>query len=311
MIGSFVVSGIVLVVAAVIVFGSGRLFEERATFVAFFPGSVQGLAVGSDVAFRGVSVGSVEQILLSMNADSVNFVDSRVPVIFEVDETLIQSRGAAVDLEDPEELARLLEQGISAQLDTESLLTGRLYISLDFRPESDLLVYGGDYAYPEIPTVASSLAAVQAKLRELADRFAGVDIEAVLEALRSTLDGANDLLNDPALQDLAGTLEEVAGNLDGTIVAVRELVEQVDTSMGPMQAELTAAARRAEMSMEQLDETMQSLEAVVRPDAPVVVGLVQTLEELELAARSLRRVSEIIERDPSVLVRGRASGGGS
>ena len=311
MIGSFVVSGIVLVVAAVIVFGSGRLFEERATFVAFFPGSVQGLTVGSDVAFRGVSVGSVEQILLSMNADSVNFVDSRVPVIFEVDESLIQSRGASVNLDDPDELARLLDQGISAQLDTESLLTGRLYISLDFRPGSDLLVYGGDYAYPEIPTVASSLAAVQAKLRELADRFAGVDVEAVLDALRSTLDGANDLLNDPALQDLAGTLDEVAVNLDGTIVAVRELVERVDTSMGPVQAELTAAAERAERSMEQLDETMQSLEAVVRPDAPVVVGLVQTLEELELAARSLRRVSEIIERDPSVLVRGRASGGGS
>ena len=55
LIGSFVVSGIVLVVAAVIVFGSGRVFQQRESFVAFFPGSVNGLTVGSNVSFRGLN----------------------------------------------------------------------------------------------------------------------------------------------------------------------------------------------------------------------------------------------------------------
>ncbi len=311
MIGSFVVSGIVLVVVAIIVFASGSFFDTRTRFVAFFPGSVSGLTVGSNVAFRGVDVGNVTQILLSMGSDSVEFADSRVPVVFEVDGTLIQSRGAAIDLDDPDEVGRMLEQGMSAQLDTESLLTGRLYISLDFRPGSDLLYYGGDYEYPEVPTVPSSLAAVQTKLRELADRFANVDLEAVFTGLRATLDGANVLLNDPELQQLSGNLNELVFDLERAVAAVDRLVETVDTTVGPMRAEVTAAVGRAEASMEEVDETLRTMQAVVHPEAPVVVGLVGTLRELELAARSLRRMAELIERDPSVLVRGRPGGGGS
>jgi paraquat-inducible protein B len=311
MIGSFVVSGIVLVVVAVVVFGSGHFLDKRTRFVAFFPGSVNGLAVGSNVAFRGVNVGNVTQILLSMGSDSVDLADSRVPVIFEVDENLIQARGAAVDLDDADQVREMLDQGMSARLDTESLLTGRLYVSLDFRPEADLLTFGGDYPYIEVPTVASSLAQAQAKMRELADRFAEVDLEAVFHGLRSTLDGANSLINDPELQRLSSNLNVLVAELDETATSVRRLAETVDTTVGPIQVELTAVVDRAESSMQEVDETLRAMQSVVHPEAPVVVGLVETLEELQLAARSLRRVAELVERDPSILVRGRAGGGGS
>ena len=159
LIGSFVVSGIVLVVAAVIVFGSGRVFQERESFVAFFPGSVNGLTVGSNVSFRGVNVGSVRQVLLSMGGDSLALGNEyRIPVVFDIDQSMIESRGARVRLGDPEQFQQMIDMGISARLDTESLLTGRLYVALDFRPEADPVFFGATHEYPEIPTVPSPMA---------------------------------------------------------------------------------------------------------------------------------------------------------
>jgi len=312
LIGSFVVSAVVLIVAGVLIFGSGRAFDSRETFVAFFPGSVNGLAVGSNVAFRGVNIGTVRRVLLSMGGDSLAVgADYRIPVVFDVDQSLIESRGARIELGDPEQFQMMLDLGMSARLDTESLLTGRLYVSLDFRPEAELFIYGGDYPYPEIPTVDSPMAEVQAKVRELADRFADVDLEEIFTAVRATLDGVNELVTDAELQGLAGNVNRLVLDVDETVGSIQDLVAAVDTTVGPLGDRFSTTAERAEASMEGIDQTMDALEAVLEPDSPLILGLVSTLEELELAARSLRRVAELVERDPAILLRGRDSGGGS
>ena len=100
-------------------------------------------------------------------------------------------------------------------------------------------------------------------------------------------------------------------NLDLTLESVRSLTETVEASIGPLEEQVASAAENAERSMEDVDQTLESLRSVMGPDAPLIVSLVGTLQELEAAARSLRRVSDLIERDPSILVRGRATGGGS
>lgn len=312
LIGSFVVSGIVLMVAGVLMFGSGKMFEQRETFVAFFPGSVNGLDVGSNVAFRGVTVGRVRQVLLSLGGDSLAIgEDYRIPVVFDIDQSLIQARGARVDLANAEQFQLMLDLGLSARLDAESLLTGRLYVALDFRPDSELFTYGGEFPYDEIPTIESPMAEVQTKIRELADRFSDVDLEELFAAMRSTLDGVNELVTDDELQGLAANVNQLVVDVDETVRSVQGLVASVENTVGPVGDRFATTAERAEASMEEIDETMDALEAVLEPDSPLILGLVSTLEELELAARSLRRVAELVERDPAILIRGRAPGGGS
>lgn len=312
LIGSFVVSGIVLLVAGVIIFGSGRAFDETRTFVSFFPGSVNGLAVGANVTFRGVPVGTVREVLLQMDMDPGEIgMDSRIPVVFDIDETLIEARGGRLDLSDTIATRRLLEQGMSAQLASESLLTGRLFVSLDFRPDQEILLYGGEHEYPEIPTVTSPMADLQAKVRELGDRFATVDLEHIFTTLRTTLDGVNGVVTSSDMQSLPADIDGLVANLDETSLAIRHLAASVDTTIGPTTGRLHETAGRAEASMAEVDETLKSLQTVMAPEAPLVVGLVQTLRELELAARSLRRVAEMVERDPAILIRGRDPGDGS
>jgi paraquat-inducible protein B len=310
LIGGFVVSGIVLSVAAVIVFGSGRAFDDTRSYVSFFPGSVNGLTVGSNVSFRGVPIGTVSEVLLAMPFDSDDMgEDMRIPVVFEIDLAVVAERGVTTDLGDDERMLILLERGMSARLDTESLLTGRLYVSLDFRPDTERFVEGGQTEYQEIPTVRSPMAEVGNQLQSLADKFVDMDVEEVFLELRQTLDGVNALLTSDEIQALPSEVGEMVSSLDQTLLSVRDLAVTVDEAIAPMQQQVEQAAVHAEESMSEVDETLDALQDVMDPQAPLMVGLVQTLSELQLAAESLRRVADMIERDPSILVRGRATGG--
>lgn len=310
-IGAFVVSGVVLVVAAVVLFGSGRVFDERREFVAFFPGSVNGLAVGSNVAFRGVRVGAVKEIRLAMGSTGVSVGESmRIPVIFEIDETTIEQRGSALDLGDPAQVQMLIDQGLAARLDTESMLTGRLFISLDFRPGESPVLYGVQHELVEVPTVPSPMALATAKLQEVANKLLEVDVDAVMTSMRQTLEGLNGLINDEDMQQMPGDVDRMMATLETTLLAFQDLAVTVDSTVGPMRETLTDAAIQAETSMVEVESTLQSMRQMMEPTAPLVVNMGRALEELELAARSLRRVAEMIERDPTVLVRGRDTRGG-
>lgn len=309
LVGGFVVSGIVMAVAAVIVFGSGRVFDQTRTYVSFFPGSVNGLTVGSNVSFRGVPIGTVVDVRLAMAFDSDDMgEDMRIPVLFEIDLGAVAERGVTSDIGSDERMEILLERGMSARLDTESFLTGRLYVSLDFRPGTERFIEDEQTDYQEIPTVRSPIAEAGNQLQRLADRFVDMDVEEVFLELLQTLDGVNSLLTSDEIQALPSEVGEMVSNLDRTLLSVRDLAVTVDEVIAPMQQQVEQAVVHAEESMSEVDETLDALQGVMDPQAPLMVGLVQTLGELQLAAESLRRVAELIERDPSILVRGRATG---
>jgi len=310
MIGGFVVSGIVLAVIAVIIFGSGGFFDQTRTYVSFFPGSVNGLTVGANVSFRGVPIGTVEDVRLALDFSVEDMgEDMRIPVLYEIDLTSLVERGLTSDFGDAERLAVLLDRGMSARLDTESFVTGRLYVSLDFRPDTERFTYGEESPYPEIPTVRSPMAEVGNQVQELADKFVAMDFEEIFAAFERTLDGATELLTSDQVQAIPGEVGAMVENLDQTLTAVRQLAVTVDESITPMQQQVTDAATHAEESMLEVDQTLDALQDVMDPQAPLMAGLVRTLAELELAAESLRRVADMIERDPAILVRGRDTGG--
>jgi len=111
LIGAFVVGAVVLLVIAVIAFGSGRLFRQTKEFVLYFDGTVNGLHIGAPVKFKGVEIGSVKNILLQLDNDTR--VD-KIPVIIEIDLKKLTSRGATgVIAEDREAFTRQLSSSHS------------------------------------------------------------------------------------------------------------------------------------------------------------------------------------------------------
>jgi paraquat-inducible protein B len=157
MIGAFVLGAVALIVIAILVFGSGRLFRQTRTFVLYFDNSVNGLRVGAPVKLKGVEIGSVKDIRLLVGQGTAG---DMIPVIIEIDLKKLTRRGAAAAAEttvDPEAMQKVIvDRGLRGQLDMESLVTGLLYVAIDFFPGTPINLVqkpGGDYDYPEIATL--------------------------------------------------------------------------------------------------------------------------------------------------------------
>jgi paraquat-inducible protein B len=134
-IGAFVLGALALIVIAIVIFGSGQLFRQTRDFVLYFDNSVNGLHVGAPVKLKGVEIGAVKDIRLQLEPNSQL---DKIPVIVEIDLEKLTSRGAtSVARTDIETLRQtVIQRGLRGQLLMESLVTGLLYVGLDFFPDT-------------------------------------------------------------------------------------------------------------------------------------------------------------------------------
>ena len=123
--------------------------------------SVNGLRIGAPVKIKGVEIGSVKDIRLLVGQGTAA---DKIPVIIEIDLKKLIRRGAAVAAEtavDPEAMQKVIvDRGLRGQLEMESLVTGLLFVALDFFPDTPINLVqqaNGDYEYPEIPTLPTTL----------------------------------------------------------------------------------------------------------------------------------------------------------
>ena len=304
LIGSFVLGGIALTVIGVGVFGSGRLFRQEARFVLFFDRSVNGLRRGAPVKFKGVEIGSVSDIRLSLGNRQLNPEDTRIPVIIDIDQERFLAKGGRVMVMDTEQVRTLVEQGLRAQLNTESFVTGVLYVEMDFFPATVAhLVNDASVPYLEIPTLPTTLEQVQQRGSEIITKLAEIDFKHLVDAATQAVDGLNELVNSPQLHEAVGALAPAVRDVQSAAVSVRSLAGRVEGDLGPLEARLRDTATEAE-------RTLASIRGLLTPGAPIPYQLGQTLAEVGDAARALRELADFLERNPSALVRGRPVSGG-
>lgn len=280
-IGAFVVGASALAVIGIGVFGSGSLFAETTTWVAYFDESVSGLGVGAPVSFRGVKIGEVKRITVEVDA---NTLSTSIPVILEVRPERL--RVAGVDHPTRGLGQELIEKGLRAQLQTQSLVTGQLGIQLDLRPDRPAVYVDSDLGYPQIPTIPSTL-------YELQETFQNLSIEQLIADARRALQGFSELVNSDELQ---ATVE----GMNQAVAELRSLVRNIDGRVGPLASNIDRT----------LDEARDSL-SIAAEGSPVRYEMSQVLKELASAARSVRVLVQYLERNPDALLRGKRGSGDS
>lgn len=234
-IGAFVIGAIALVLGAVMLFGTGQLFNKRIVVLSVFEGSVTGLEVGSPVEFRGVPVGTVTDIKALYDSQKTSFV---IPVYMSLDENSVTNiRADEPQLPPQEEIEKMIEHGLRAQLDIRSLVTGKKFVALEFHPDTPATVVDVDTSIPQIPSIAS-------RLQRVTNMFDKLDVDAIAAKAVETLDGISALVNSPAL---ASTIE----NLDRAARNTNELVEQLRADTG----------RISQSTVETLERTKQAVAA--------------------------------------------------
>jgi paraquat-inducible protein B len=298
LIGAFVLGALALAVVGVAIFGSGRIFRKTQEFVLYFDRSVNGLRAGAPVKFKGVEIGAVTRIELSLSHRLRTPGVVRIPVVIELDARRISERGGQLTLTQ-ETLEDLVGQGLRGQLSTESFVTGVLYIELDFHPASPVhLMAEPEVTLLEIPTLPTALEQVQSRVTEIISKLSEVDFRLLVDRLSETVDGLHALVTAPELKAAVSHTDDTLANLNATVAEVRTFTATLRTNVDPTARSLRATAEEAEA-------TLAGLRLQLAPGSPLFVPLGQTLTELGEAARALRGLADELQRNPSALVRGK------
>jgi paraquat-inducible protein B len=313
-VGAFVIGAIALAVAAIALLGSGNLFRQSHQFVCFFDGNVNGLRVGAAVKFKGVEIGEVRQILLSLNAGPGpvhlgTSSDIKIPVVIELDQGRILKRGATyINVGDPAGMKLAISRGLRAQLATESLLTGLLYVDLDMHPGSPerFAAAQSNSTYMEIPTLPTALEQAQSVAMKLMDQLDKVHLDQLVVTATQALAAVRDLAASQNLKESLASLRETGQSLDRTSDSLRTLTVHLDRQIGPMSASLQTTAQNADATFKKTQITLAHLDDTLRPDAPLLYQANHTMVDLSEAARAIRQLAEYLERNPDALVRGRS-----
>ena len=303
-VGAFVIGGLTLLVAGIILLGGGRMFSDDIEYVLYFDGSVSGLNIGAPVVFRGVPMGQVTRISLEANPRDASVT---IPVYIRLDENSIVRAGVAGELTDnfrQEILRRLIQRGLRARLQLQSLITGQYRVELDFLPNTP-----ANFRSPmpdrEIPTLPSPIDTLQRTvaslpLEEMAHTTAGI-----LEKLNAAL--AGDALKR-GLNAFAATFEEAQGLLAGMQESQKTLaqaLEKLDVAATSAQHDLPQALQSTRDAMNNVSSVSLATKAIVERNAPLTQELRRLIQESTAAVRSLRAFLDVLERNPEALLRGK------
>ena len=315
-IGAFVVSAIAILVGAVLVLGSGRLFRHTHTYVLFFKTDVEGLRIGASVKFKGVRVGIVKQIVLALpNAlepasEVGEYGQLVIPVLIELDADRITSLGARkVDLDNAQTMPALIKVGLRAQLGLESLVTGVRYIALDIRPHTPVqMILPPGAHYQEIPTIPATLETVQEQARRVLAKLQTVDVAAAVTSLVDTARSIQQRVNSPELEAALSEARPALRDIADAATSLKLLADGLHRETGPLVRDLHSASEKTDHAVDEANLAFGSIQNNLEPGSPLTYKLNTTLDDLSSAARAVRQLADYLEQNPSAVLRGRGGG---
>ncbi|WP_085646637.1 MULTISPECIES: intermembrane transport protein PqiB [unclassified Pseudomonas] len=237
-----------------------------------FDQALRGLKVGAPVEFLGIEIGRVVSVNLDFDAKKRSFPLNVGIVIYpqrlgqahvkmlKVLEHNPDDEAAAVRL-----IGTFIDNGLRAQARSGNLLTGQLYIALDFFPKAEKVAFDPTARPISVPTVPGSLEQLQEKLEAMIDKLNKLPVE------------------------------RIAGNLDSNLVELRKGLTQFNARTLP----------GVQNTLADLSKTLQSASSTLAEDSPQREQLTETLDELGRMSRSLRELSDYLGRHPESLIRGR------
>jgi len=260
-------------------------FNPTLKFVLLFDQTVRGLAEKAPVEFRGIKIGRVVGISFDLLPAAG---DMRIPVLIEIDPTLMRLENARKMMTpDSEFLQEAVGHGLRAALKTGSLITGAMFVDLDYYADAAPAQLGKAGEFTTIPTVSAGFAQLEAKLTAILDKIQALPLDKTMAEIAAAAAEAKT-----TMVDSRSTLKEI----EVTAAAARKTLED------PEFRKLPVGLRKT------LDELQKSV-ANVGPDGAVQGDLLRTLDELRGALRALKAMTTTIDEKPNSLLFGRESSG--
>ena len=258
------------------------------TYLLMFQESVRGLSIGAPVDLRGFTVGEVTKINIDLDPHN-NSISIPVEVQLYPERLLGRYRANSKQvkpIDSRQILDIMVKPGFRAHLVNGNLLTGQLYVALDFFPKAAPARVDWSKNPPELPTITGSV-----------------------EQFKTTLMQIVQKIEKLPLEELAGEARQTIQTIETTLKSADKLLKNVDASVVPEAHSMLEDVRKAlddvRKTLDDARKTLGGAKQTLSPDAPLQQDLRETLRELSRAAQSLRVLADYLERHPESLIRGK------
>jgi len=283
-IGAFVVGAIAVVGVGLILLGSGRYFAETEPFVLYFEGDLAGLDVGAPVEYRGVRVGSVTAIRLEYNTDTGKIL---IPVYIQLEPDRIKYIGSS----ESRGMEYHIEAGLRGQLHTQSLITGKLKISLVSVPDSPVRLVRADPKTPEIPTVPRLVDTLSKSIENL-------PLTEIVLNVSTTFQQISQMVASQETKDAISALNR-------TMIKVEGLFEELQDSVPPLLKSTRKNSDNFLNTQKELTATLVEIREMMDEKSPARYQAGKAMERIAEAADSMERLLDYLQRHPEALLTGK------
>lgn len=322
-IGAFLVGALSLLALGIMVFGGSDFFKDKKRFVIFFNSALNGLNVGAPVKLQGVQIGNVKEISLEIDRATGRIFK---PVVIEIEPDLVrdftngESHITHSDLQVKKDAQRLIDAGLKARLETQSLLTGLLYVDLNFYYDKPGQMVNLNYKdMPELPSVPTAVDEIRNTADAIINKARQLPLEEIVKDLAETVHETRDLLKSDEVkkslaalskslqetQQLMATLNHQVGplliNVNGAVGETRLSLQAFNQQMLPVLKATEVSLSTATKALQESQHAINAVENLATPDSP----LGQALLAMRDASRSMKDLTESLERQPNAIIYGK------
>ncbi len=282
-VGCFIVIMLVLGIGMIMVVQTGTLFGQSGKrYELVYDTSVKGLGAGAPVTLKGVKIGEVVSVTARFYKDSNTPLNSIIVDIYP--NRITFDGGQNEDLGD-----MLMRRGLAAKLKTQSILTGLLYIEMDvYSEQPETILVNTDF--PQIPTVPSDM--------EKLNDFSEIDFVEIVREFQDVLHNVKALTGSEDFQQLAVSMNKTLASVD---VAARKMGGNADKAGKDM----AGAMLSMKTTMDNMNKAVESVNNILAEDSPMLYQLDKSLKDMSHAARSMERLTDMLEQQPNSILSGR------
>ena len=328
LIGSFFLAALGLVILAILMFGGSNYFEKKHQFVLFFheENNLNGLNIGAPVKLEGVKIGEVKEVALLLDENTLEIVK---PVVIELNYSTVISDDDLDDdfvpkegIEHKNSVKNFIEKGLKAQLKSQSMLTGLLYIEFQFTPQDEVMMSGRNFRnLSELPTTTNATEDIKRQAQAVVEKIEKLPLEEIVEdlavnmhevkviltsqSLKENRQGVNQSIKEmeKLLKNLNDNFTPLMLNLNGTMKDTRVVVQEFSREIKPVLSSLEKTLNKATELLSESQYAVRSFEDLSSPEAP----LWQALEALKEAAESTKNLTDTLERNPESIIYGKGN----
>jgi paraquat-inducible protein B len=313
LIGLFIVIGVALGVIGLLLFSSSKFLARTRQCIVYFNESLNGLNEGAPVKYRGVTIGSVKRVMVRFNQATNDYA---MPVIIELEEKLINQRlGEPTEVFTERALEERINRGMRASLQSESLVTGVLYIDMRPNPKPAPPVFHQVVKlYPEVPSEPT-------KIQELFNNLGALDIKGIETNLNVLLTRIDSVLGGLRTGEINAGITNVilsaqqliaSPQITNSLVALRATLDQyrllgekLNARVDPLADSVTNSLAEATHTLAQIRAAAENLRTLIAPDSPVRDNLDLALQQLAGAVQSFSALADFLKQHPNALITGR------